>query len=324
MAGMSNIVSALVQKRKVGSPTRKAVLMYMASCASDDGSGIWASKATIARDLEYSKRTVQAGIDDMVAAGLIQEAGKRRCAHGFTVEYRIILDAVRALDSTNQDGPKKPKSDHPELPLDAQKGTRAGAAPVQELHPTRAGAAPHGVQELHPNRTGTVNEPVCRSDTAEAFENFWDMYPRKRNREKTLKAFIDALGAGVTHEAIIAGVHRYGVENAENIRQGRRQYLAYSDNWIGDRRWEDAGEQQQCKPAGDSALHLARFWAEKIRAQEYIPDSAISQATARLIFDRGLLSNDEMNRAGGVLNALVQAQSQPRAGVEQREVRQCA
>ena len=45
---MSNKISNLVQTKKIGSLTKKAILMYMADKASDDGSGIWVSKKNMA------------------------------------------------------------------------------------------------------------------------------------------------------------------------------------------------------------------------------------------------------------------------------------
>ena len=122
---MSNIVSGLVQKRCVGSPTRKSVLLYMADYASEDGCGVWVSKTNIALDLEMGKRTVQNCIDDLLAAGLIVMVGKRACKNGYTVEYSISLPAVSLL-----------------------KSTRAGDAPVQDVHPARAGRAPQEVQPI--------------------------------------------------------------------------------------------------------------------------------------------------------------------------------
>src|SRR5690554_5293725 len=76
VAGMSNLISAAVQRRVVGSATRKAVLLYMADKAADDGSGIWSSKANIARDLELGIRAVQYAIRDLVTAGLLIEIGQ--------------------------------------------------------------------------------------------------------------------------------------------------------------------------------------------------------------------------------------------------------
>ena len=62
---MSNLVSNLIQTKKVGSLTKKAILMYMADKASDDGSGIWVSKANMAADLEMTDRAVRIHIKDM-------------------------------------------------------------------------------------------------------------------------------------------------------------------------------------------------------------------------------------------------------------------
>ena len=133
---MSNHVTEIVKRRIVGSSPRKAVLMYMADNASEDGTGVWTSKATMASDLEMSKRTVQNHIIAMEEAGLISVAGKRKCARGFTVEYSLDIGAIKAL-----------------------KSTRAKYAPVQEVHPTHAGHAPLRVQEMHPNHSGTTLEP---------------------------------------------------------------------------------------------------------------------------------------------------------------------
>lgn len=167
---MSNVITGQVRRRKVGSPTRKAVLMFMADCASDDGSGIWTSKSNMAADLEMGRRTVQNSIDDLAADGLISVAGHRKCKNGFTVEYRINLDAVLMLEKTRASGV-----------------TRAGDAhvePVQEVHtcstdtPRRAERAPQDVQDVHINHPRTILEPsnardvllsILRADTVDAF-----------------------------------------------------------------------------------------------------------------------------------------------------------
>ena len=168
---MSHIVTGLVQRKKVGSPTRKSVLMYMAGCASDDGTGVWSSKSNIAADLEMGKRTVQNCIDDLVSCGIISVVGNRPCRNGFTIEYRLNLDAIYSLESTRENENGAPTS--PPDPCSTR--TRAGRSPVQDVHLTRAGRAPHGVQDVHPNHPRTVNEPsdvlapVIGEELAEAF-----------------------------------------------------------------------------------------------------------------------------------------------------------
>ena len=73
---MSNKISNLVQTKKIGSLTKKAILMYMADKASDDGSGIWVSKKNMAADLEMTDRAVRIHIKDMIAMGGLVEAGQ--------------------------------------------------------------------------------------------------------------------------------------------------------------------------------------------------------------------------------------------------------
>jgi hypothetical protein len=144
---MSNVVAGIVRRRKVGSPTQKAVLLFMADCASDDGSGVWISKSHIADDLEMGRRTVQLAMASLVDAGLVREAGRRKRHNGYTVEYAINLGAVEALNSTRSEAEKPAQA------------PCAGDAHVQEPHMPCAGAAHQSVQEMHTNHPSTIHEP---------------------------------------------------------------------------------------------------------------------------------------------------------------------
>lgn len=292
---MSNVVSALVQKRKVGSPTRKAILMFMASCASDDGTGVWSSKATMARDLEMGKRTVQVSIDDLVSQGLISEVGTRSCAHGFTVEYRMNLDAICALEPTNPNGVRKDKSGRSDIVSDRPKQTGAGDAPVQDVHPTGAGDAPQDVQDVHPNLTGTVQEPMCAADAAHhtnlAFQEFWKAYPRPRDRNQTEQAFTSAIASGADPSGIISAAKAYAKEQAGN----GRTFMAYSDTWLVKRRWEDHADAQ---PRSAGGADVAMFWANRIKAGKPVHGNPINAGLAREMIGRGLVSAAELQSAG--------------------------
>ncbi len=150
---MSNECVTIAQKRRVGSATKKSVLIYLADRASDDGSGIWTSKAHIAADTELSKRSVQNAMNEFEAMGLLVRVGRKPCKNGFTFEYRLALDVLLTLPSTREE-------------------TGAGDSPVQEIHLTGAGDSPHGVQEIHPNHPITIQEPpnTCESDLFSARE----------------------------------------------------------------------------------------------------------------------------------------------------------
>lgn len=141
---MSNHVSSEVTKRLLGSATRKALLALMADKASDYGTGIWASKQTMADELEVTKQTVITTIKGLVNDGLLVEVGHRQCANGYLVEYAIDLAAVRALPLVKAHA------------KDRSKGlTGQTALPVKLADPTGQTALPHQSNCL----TQTIQEP---------------------------------------------------------------------------------------------------------------------------------------------------------------------
>lgn len=94
---MSNHLTSEAYKRQLGSMARNAVMVLLADKASDDGTGIWASKQRMADELGTSKQTVIATIKSLIADGLLFESGKRKSPNGYTVEYTINVDALHAL-----------------------------------------------------------------------------------------------------------------------------------------------------------------------------------------------------------------------------------
>ncbi len=69
----------------------------MADRASDDGSGIWCSKQTLANDTGLSKDGVKKAVKALLSEGLIVETGIRRHRNFITKIYRIALDQVEIL-----------------------------------------------------------------------------------------------------------------------------------------------------------------------------------------------------------------------------------
>ena len=127
---MSWKVANLCAERRFGSPVRKQIVMYLADKASDDGSGIWCSKGTIARQTELGDTTVKRAISSFLAEGILVEIGRRACANGYTAIYRISLEAVAQLEPIN----------------DSDAGTEARADGVQ--NGPRTGSAQDGVPGL--------------------------------------------------------------------------------------------------------------------------------------------------------------------------------
>lgn len=142
---MSNRVSSLVYSRQVGSPVRKAVLVYCADRASDDGSGVFASKTTMAMHLEFGRSTVIRTINELVAEGILVPTGKRRCRTGATIVYSIDLSRVEGLPKLKDD-----------TGAQAEKYEAQGVPERDTSHP---GSGPHAVPERDPSRSGTQAVP---------------------------------------------------------------------------------------------------------------------------------------------------------------------
>lgn len=149
---MSNHLTSEVYKRQVGNIARNAVMVLMADKASDDGSGIWASKQRMADEIGASKQTVIATIKALIEDGLLREHGQRRCANGYTVEYAINVRALRALPLV------KAHADDQSENLTGQ-----NSSPVKQANPTGQIPLPHQSENL----TQTSLEPSLNpSDTS--------------------------------------------------------------------------------------------------------------------------------------------------------------
>lgn len=294
---MSWEVQKDVRAHTVGCGICKSILLDLADYASKDGTGIWPSKDTIARSTEFSLRTVQKHISELVARGLISEAARRKCSNGYTTEYRINLDAVLSLPHSQNKGAGarelKPTNDSEAIDAEGE--------PVQRTHPTPAQGAPQEVQELHPNLKKTIKEPIVLDSSSPeeaSFTEFWNVYPRKHDQERSRRLFEDAVKSGVDAEWIISAAKTY-----RNEQQGNEErYICYSDNWLEKKRWEDFPWKREpiAESSGSSGgpQDLEEFWAEKIKNNAYVPQSAISPQLARNMLDRDLVTIEELRRKG--------------------------
>lgn len=143
---MSNHLISEVYKRQIGGLARNAVMILLADKASDDGSGIWASKQRMADEIGTTRQTIISTIKSLIADGLIEEVGQRKCAQGYTVEYAINVDALRALElvPSHQDNPSS-----------------SFTSPVKQLYPTRKAALRHPSSSF----TQTIIEPPLNQDS---------------------------------------------------------------------------------------------------------------------------------------------------------------
>jgi hypothetical protein len=238
---MSHHVVSLVEKKRLGSTARKAVMIYCARRADDDGSGIWSSKATIAAACELGRRVVIKIMQEFVAEGLLAPSGRRACANGHTVEYDIDLAAIERLQDVDR----------------CTGSTRAPRAPVHDEHPTSAPRAPVLVHPVHPTSApgapeSSLNDPrkLPGKGRARASPLDPDWTPSQQN-------IADAEERGFTRQEIEHEAHQF---REHHLAAGsvRADWGAAWRKWLGDAR------QFAARPAGGGG---ARGMVAALRAR---------------------------------------------------------
>jgi len=217
---MSNKVSHLIQTKKIGSPTKKAIMMYMADKASDDGTGIWVSKPNMAADLELSIRALQTNIASLVSEQLIAENGQRKIKQGYTVDYAIRLEMVSCLPSTR---------------------TPAADAPLQQMHvyPRTECTPTPAVDAVKPSKEPSTKPLLSPLEESE-FDLFWDYYPKKVAKGDARKAFAKAL-TKVSGSKLVSAVQPF----ANSVKHKDPKFIPHASTWLNGERWADQLDQSK-------------------------------------------------------------------------------
>lgn len=224
---MSGRLVSRVHSKVVGTAPRKAVLVCCAAHANDDGSGVWASKQTIANQTEFARSTIIKIINEFVAEGLLVNTGVRKCSNGVTVNYCLNLAALNALPDVPK-GVRKScqKVDPSESRPDEQPDQCTRRA--TEVRPADCMTSDH--------RTRTVPEPsLNRPTNALSFSRFWEAWPNKVARARAEKAW-RKLASSDRADAL------KGAENWFSAWRLQHPHAApiHAATYLSNRRWEDS------------------------------------------------------------------------------------
>lgn len=237
---MSWRVATLCAGRRFGSPVRKQIIMFLADKASDDGSGIWCSKGTIARHSELGETTVKRAVAEFLAEGVLVEAGRRPCVNGYTPIYRIDLDAVERLEAIcDPDMGTGSRADG--VRNGPGRGARADGVPGPQRTPNH----PETILKPPPSRADAIGEEV-----APELEKVWEAYPadRRRDRATSLRRMQEALSE-VSAGELLAAVQAYAAESAGFTRSK----VSFFDNWLRDGKWRRHVDDHRRRKAEASA-----------------------------------------------------------------------
>ena len=255
-------------------PATKLLLWQLADRHNADTGRCDPSQERLADDCEMSRATVNRHLKKLEAAGLIRRIQrldprtKRQASTAYLLafdhDFTESQDETRAVSQMVQE---------PCLKSDDSRVSDCDTNPVRE-----------------PGK-----EPVCGADAARhthpAFDEFWEAYPRPKDRDGTERAFAQAVADGAEPSAIIAGAKAYAVENDGN----ELQYLAFPVNWLKAGRWRD--HKAISKPVADSG-DVAEFWAAQVKGRAFIPSTAISPSLAHRMIEAGLVTPDDLKAAG--------------------------
>jgi hypothetical protein len=109
-------------------------------------------------------------------------------------------------------------------------------------------------------------------------DEFVAAFPRIGSLGDTEAALESAIASGVDPAAILAGARAYALEQKGNLPR----YIAYSENWLGDRRWEKHSPKA-ADPAVAPSIEqswIAAFTAGNGSLARHCPPAVVSSLIA--------------------------------------------
>ncbi|KIC12877.1 hypothetical protein RA19_00275 [Leisingera sp. ANG-M1] len=292
---MSNHVTSLLRRKRLGVGfSAKSIILLMGDLASDDGSGIWASKPTMAKELETSDRTVQRNIHALIEAGLVSEVGKRKHKNGETIEYRIEVEAVEMCPDCKDAPPTQRHRYTQDVEREAQDIAPDRVSPLTERHPTPDRVSGVPPTECHPNQK-KPNRTYCAADASHHgefdfgsfFDRVWRACPNKDHwaaTEEAVKALIDA---GEQPGDVLAATEAY----RKRVAGYDPQRIKLSQNFFAGDFWrahvpaaEKRADPQKVLEARAADIRARKPWARTIlpsQAGECIQENLITLAECR-------------------------------------------
>lgn len=290
---MSHIATNWAFQQRGLKPSAKIVLLILADC-HNPAHGCFPTQAFLANACEMNRDTVNVQLAHLEERGLIRRVRsidpdtKRQRP----TRYRLAFEEDFPVDGGDEPDAGTSAEAVSEKPTQTPKAvSEIPAEPCRKNGQSRVGNSD----------TNSVKEPVKEpcvgggtAHTPEGFEDFWKVYPRPRDRKRAEKLFAEAVKTGIQPVAIIRAAERYRAENAGN----KRQYMAYADNWLENRRWEDGQDAPPLRARSDIVRDAATFWTKKMKSGGYIPPNSISAEVAACMIGNGLVQEQDLLRAG--------------------------
>lgn len=230
--------------------------MVLLAIADHQGElGAWPSISTLAGMVNASERSVQRDIQELVASGelIVEERqAPTRSKYRANLYWVNVPGAPEVLEVTNTN-----------------------------LEVTDSALEVTPVVMLNLNRN--LKEPIYpRHEVEEAFQRFYNVYPRKREPIAARKAFVKAL-EHATPETIVAGAERL----ASDPNLPPKQFIPYPATWLNSGGWDDEPYEERILTAEEKKqqerdeLAARRAREQALREEQHAREKAEREAFER-------------------------------------------
>lgn len=277
-------------------PSAKLVLLALADC-HNPVYGCFPSQAFLADACEINRDTVNEALRLLETLGLIRRdrsvdpVTRRQRSTRYKLAFEADFDASEETENPVSEIPTltpKAVSDFPAEPCRNNPESRVGISDTNLVR-----------EQLRESVTAQANfDGSSGSGNLLAFELFWQSHPKPRNRERSLALWLAAEKSGIDTQLITVGAKRY----RDGSKGKDSRYLAASDNWLEQRRWEvSSADARPILSQGEKALAItatAEMLADRIRAGAKVAPSAWTPAVVAIVRAKSLLTSEQMSRAG--------------------------
>lgn len=164
---MSWQVTGLVSRKRWGGQTRRLMALTMADKANDDGSGVYASVRTMARDAEISEATARRTLREFEDAKLITKTGERACSNGYTNIYQLNTETITALDDLKDRAHSEPPSKVQGVSGKSPKGLRS----PRTKHTAKTTITATGGSQRAPTGLTVTDNPILDPSSSDSNES---------------------------------------------------------------------------------------------------------------------------------------------------------
>jgi biotin operon repressor len=212
------------------------------------------SLETLANRLGCGEKTVRRAIEDLVEHGAIKKHSRGRYQSSL---YTVMTTPPKGSKMSGEGS----KMSHEGSKMSTRLDKNVQVTITTELEPI----------ELEP-----------LNDIVQAFNEFWEIYPRKQGKGKAKEAFIKATKVAHVDE-VVAGAERYAAD--PNLPDPK--FVPLPATWLNQERWDD-GPLPLNRELTNSERNIQNFRAKLALLEEPMKEVESGQVTSGSITDFGV------------------------------------